>query len=99
MTAVGAALVWGALAKAGVTDTGGDFPVDLANLFGDLVLIGVSCAAFAVTGWRPGRALGLLGTGLLVAAAADGFYLWPVSPNFPAGSTAITALASGSLLL
>src|SRR5436190_17335226 len=75
MTAVGAALVWGALARAGITDFGGDFPVDLANLFGDLVLIGVTCAAFTVTGWRPGRALGLLGTGLLVAAGADAFYL------------------------
>ena len=99
MTAVGAALVWGALVKAGVTDTGGDFPVDLANLFGDLVLIGVTCAAFAVTGWRPGRALGLLGTGLLVAAGADGFYLWQGATNFHVDSTAITALTPGSLLL
>ena len=99
MTAVGAALVWGVLAEAGVTDTGGDFPVDLANLFGDLVLIGVTCAAFAVTGWRPGRALGLLGTGLLVAAAADGFYLWQGATGFEVGSTAITALTPASLLL
>jgi diguanylate cyclase (GGDEF)-like protein len=99
MTAVGAALVWGALAKAGVTDTGGDFPVDLANLFGDLVLIGVTCAAFAVTGWRPGRALGLLGTGLLVAAGADGFYLWQGATGFQVDNTAITALTPGSLLL
>jgi diguanylate cyclase (GGDEF)-like protein len=99
MTAVGAALVWGALVKGGVTDLGGDFPADLANLFGDLILIGVSCAAFAVTGWRPGRALGLLGTGLLVAAAADGFYLWQGVTGFEVGSTAITALTPGSLLL
>jgi diguanylate cyclase (GGDEF)-like protein len=99
MTAVGAALVWGALAKAGVTDTGGDFPVDLANLFGDLALIGVTCAAFTVTGWRPGRALGLLGTGLLVAAGADGFYLWQGATGFHVDSTAITALTPGSLLL
>jgi two-component system, cell cycle response regulator len=99
MTAVGAALVWGALAKAGVTDTGGDFPVDLANLFGDLVLIGVTCAVFTVTGWRPGRALGLLGTGLLVAAGADGFYLWQGATNFHVDSTAITALTPASLML
>jgi diguanylate cyclase (GGDEF)-like protein len=99
MTAVGAALVWGALVKSGVTNTGTDFPVDLANLFGDLVLIGVTCAAFAVTGWRPGRALGVLGTGLLVAAAADGFYLWQGATNFQVDSTAITALTPGSLLL
>jgi diguanylate cyclase (GGDEF)-like protein len=99
MTAVGAALVWGALVKSGVTDLGGDFPVDLANLFGDLVLIGVTCAAFGVTGWRPGRALGLLGTGLLVAAGADGFYLWQGATGFHVDSTAITALTPGSLLL
>jgi diguanylate cyclase (GGDEF)-like protein len=99
MTAVGAALVWGALVKSGITDMGGDFPTDLANLFGDLVLIGVTCAAFAVTGWRPGRALGLLGTGLLVAAAADGFYLWQGATGFHVDSTAITALTPGSLLL
>src|SRR5256885_910656 len=99
MTAVGAALVWGALAKAGITDFGGDFPVDLANLFGDLVLIGVTCAAFTVTGWRPGRALGLLGTGLLVAAGADGFYLWQGATGFHVDSTAITALTPASLML
>jgi diguanylate cyclase (GGDEF)-like protein len=99
MTAVGAALIWGALVKSGVTDLGGDFPADLANLFGDLVLIGVTCAAFAVTGWRPGRALGLLGTGLLMAAAADGFYLWQGATGFHIDSTAITALTPGSLLL
>jgi two-component system cell cycle response regulator len=99
MTAVGAALVWGALVKSGVTDLGGDFPADLANLFGDLVLIGVTCAALAVTGWRPGRALGLLGTGLLVAACADGFYLWQGATGFEVGTTAITALTPGSLLL
>jgi two-component system, cell cycle response regulator len=99
MTAVGAALVWGALAKAGITDMGGDFPVDLANLFGDLVLIGVTCAGFTVTGWRPGRALGLLGTGLLVAAGADGFYLWQGATNFHVDSTAITALTPASLML
>ncbi|MEA2124371.1 MAG: diguanylate cyclase, partial [Solirubrobacteraceae bacterium] len=99
MTAVGAALVWGALVDGGVTNAGGDFPADLANLFGDLVLIGVTCAAFAITGWRPGRALGLLGTGLLVAAAADGFYLWQGVTGFQVGSTAITALTPASLLI
>ena len=99
MTAVGAALVWGALVSGGVTDAGGDFPADLANLFGDLILIGVACAAFAVTGWRPGRALGMLGTGLLIAAAADGFYLWQGVTGFELGSTAITALTPGSLLI
>jgi diguanylate cyclase (GGDEF)-like protein len=99
MTAVGAALVWGALVHGGVTDLGGDFPADLANLFGDLVLIGVTCAAFAFTGWRPGRALGLLGTGLLVAAGADGFYLWQGVTGFQIESTAITALTPASLLL
>jgi two-component system cell cycle response regulator len=99
MAAVGAALVWGALVNSGVTDLGGDFPADLANLFGDLVLIGVASAAFAVTGWRPGRALGLLGTGLLIAAGADGFYLWQGATGSEFGSTAITALTPGSLLL
>ena len=63
------------------------------------MLIGVTCAAFAVTGWRPGRALGLLGTGLLVAAAADGFFLWQGVTGFDVGSTAITALTPASLLL
>jgi two-component system cell cycle response regulator len=99
MTAVGAALVWGALVKGGVTDTGGDFPVDLANFFGDLVLIGVTAAAFTFTGWRPGRALGLLGTGLLLSAAVDGFFLWQGVTGFDVGGTAITALTPGALLL
>ena len=99
MTAVGAALIWGALVDGGVTDMGGDFPADLANLFGDLVLIGVTCAAIAVTGWRPGRALGLLGTGLLVAAGADGFYLWLGVSGFEIDTLAITALTPASLLL
>src|SRR4051794_18094130 len=99
MTAVGAALVWGALVSGGVADLGGDFPADLANLFGDLVLIGLTCAAFAVTSWRPGRALGLLGSGLLIASAADGFYLWQGVTGFQLESTALTALTPGSLIL
>jgi diguanylate cyclase (GGDEF)-like protein len=99
MTAVGAALVWGALVKAGVTNTGGDFPTDLANFFGDIVLVGVTIAVFAITGWRPGRVIGLLGSGLLVAAAADGFFLWQGATGFHVGTTAITALTPGSLLL
>ena len=99
MAAVGAALVWGALVKGGVTDAGGDFPTDLANFFGDLVLIGVTSAAFAITGWRPGRALGLLGAGLLAAAAADGFFLWQGATGFDPGTTAVAALTPGSLLI
>jgi diguanylate cyclase (GGDEF)-like protein len=99
LASVGAALVWGALAAAGVTDTGGDFPVDLANFFGDVVLVGVATALLAVTGWRPGRSLGLLGAGLVLAACADGFFLWQGATGFDPGTTAIAALTPGSMLL
>jgi diguanylate cyclase (GGDEF)-like protein len=99
MATVGAALVWGALQKAGVTDTGEDFPLDLANFFGDLVLVGVAVAALSVTGWRPGRALGLVGAGAAAAACADGFFLWQGATGFDPGTTAVAALTPASMLL
>src|SRR5204862_6706715 len=40
-----------------------------------------------------------LGTGLLVAAGADGFYLWQGATDFHVDSTAITALTPASLML
>jgi two-component system cell cycle response regulator len=99
MTAVGAALVWGALVKAGVTNTGGDFPTDLANFFGDLVLIGVTVAVFAFTSWRPGRVIGLLGAGLIAAAVSDGFFVWQGATGFDVHTTAVAALTPASMLL
>jgi two-component system cell cycle response regulator len=91
MAAVGAALVFGAVvAERSLYPE--DFPVDVATFFCDLVLLGVTVAAFAVTGWRPGRALGLVGAGLVLSALVDGFFLWQEATGFELSTTVVAAL-------
>ena len=49
--------------------------VNLAYPVGDLVLLGLVVALFGLSGWRPGRMLLLLGTGLALNAVSDVIYL------------------------
>jgi two-component system, cell cycle response regulator len=95
MAAVGAALVLGPV----VSSSGGMVvAVDLAFLLGDLLLLGFVVAALALTGWRPDRAWGLLGAGLVAAAAVDGFFLWQSATGATAGSTLAAVLWPASTL-
>jgi diguanylate cyclase (GGDEF)-like protein len=60
------------------SDLGASVPevaVNLAYPLGDLLLLGLVAGAFALTGWRPGRAWLLIGCGLVCNALADSTYL------------------------
>ena len=52
---------------------------NLAYPIGDLVLVMMVVGAFAMSGWRPGRMLWLLGAGLVIFAAADSVYVLRVT--------------------
>ena len=98
MTAVGAALVFGAIA-AERSLYPEDFAMDAAVLFGDLALLGVTIAALTITAWRPGRAVGLVGAGLLLSATVDGFFVWQGATGYQMSTTLIAALWPAAAVL
>jgi diguanylate cyclase (GGDEF)-like protein len=53
----------------------------LAYPVGDLVLVGMVVAVFAMRGWQPGRVWWTLGAGLAVFAVADSVYVLRVTAN------------------
>ncbi|MDP8943853.1 MAG: diguanylate cyclase [Actinomycetota bacterium] len=62
-----------------VEETGGSalaVATDLAYPLGDLVLLAIVGATFALAGWRPGRAWGFIGAGLATAALGDAIFLY-----------------------
>jgi diguanylate cyclase len=62
----------------------GDFGTVATNIaypIGDLVLVTMVVAVFAVRGWRPGRLWWILGAGLVVFAAADSVYVLRVTSH------------------
>ena len=72
-----AALGSGLLAPAAIAGVGGDAlatATSLAYPVGDVVLLALVVAVFALTGWRPGYAWALLGAGLALGAVGDGVY-------------------------
>jgi two-component system cell cycle response regulator len=94
---VGAALVFGAITAQGADSRA--VAVDLTYLMGDLLLLALVVAVFAVTGWRPGRAWSLLGAGLGMSAIVDGFFLHQAAIGADATSTLPAALWPASALL
>jgi diguanylate cyclase len=65
---------------------------NLAYPIGDLVLVTMVVAVFAVRGWRPGRLWWLLGLGLVVFAAADSVYVLRVLSNTYVTGTPLDSL-------
>jgi two-component system, cell cycle response regulator len=55
--------------------------------------------AFALTGWRPGRTLLLLGAALIAGAAADGFLLYGAVTGIDVQTTLMASLWPASALL
>jgi diguanylate cyclase (GGDEF)-like protein len=98
MTAVGAALAFGAIASER-TLYPEDFAMDAAAFFGDLALLGVTIAALTITAWRPGRALGLVGAGLALGAVVDGFFVWQGATGFEMSTTLVAALWPAAAVL
>jgi len=96
MAAVGAALV---LPAVGASGDFSEVAVDLAYLLGDVMLIGLVISAFALTEWRPDRTLLLVGTGLVLSAVVDGFFLWQGATGTAVDSTLVATLWPASALM
>ena len=75
IAALTAAVLYPAIERA----THGDVEAVAANIaypLGDLLLVGFVIGAVALTGWRPGRGLILIGFGLVLNAVANGVDLY-----------------------
>jgi two-component system cell cycle response regulator len=75
------------------------FATNLAYPIGDLLLLGCVLAALSATGWRPGRAIGLIAAGLLLRAVADFVYLDQVTLGTYSGGLLDTCWPAASLLV
>ncbi|MFZ0180684.1 MAG: EAL domain-containing protein [Candidatus Dormiibacterota bacterium] len=78
VAAVEAMLVIGPIWQASKGDFG-TVATNIAYPIGDLVLVTMIVAVFAVRGWRPGRLWWTLGMGLVIFAAADSVYVLRVT--------------------
>jgi two-component system cell cycle response regulator len=96
-SAIGADLLFGAITGGG-RDTA-TVAVDLSYAMGDLLLLGFVVAVFALTGWRPGRALVIVGAGLVTSAVVDGYFLYEAAVGDVPGTTAAASLWLVSALL
>ena len=93
-SAIASALVFGALVGDDTV-----VAVDLSYALGDLLLLGFVVGVFGLTGWRPGRALVLVGTALLVSAVVDGFFLYEAAFDISVDSTLMATLWPASAVL
>jgi two-component system, cell cycle response regulator len=96
--ALGAAVLFEVVLDA----TSGSPAVVVTNLaypLGDVLLLAVVVAVFALTGWRPGRAWAVIGGGLAVSALADGIFLLQTATDTYAEGTILDMLWPASMLL
>jgi two-component system cell cycle response regulator len=71
----------------------------LAYPVGDLVLLIFVAAIFTMTGFRPGKALAMIGAGLLITGIADSAYTYLASTStYASGGILDTAWPAGMLL-
>jgi two-component system, cell cycle response regulator len=75
------------------------FATNLAYPVGDLILLGIALAALSATGWRPGRAIGLIAGGLLLRALVDFIYLDQITRGTYDGGILDTGWPAASLLV
>jgi two-component system, cell cycle response regulator len=95
--AIAADLVFGALVGHGRESA--TVAVDLSYALADLLLLGFVVAVFGLTGWRPGRALLMVGVGLVTSAIVDGYFLYESATGGTVGSTLMASLWPASTLL
>jgi diguanylate cyclase (GGDEF)-like protein len=96
-SAIAAALVFGAI--VGQSSEDAVIAVDLSYALGDLLLLGFVVGVFGLTGWRPGRALLLVGAALVTSAIVDGFFLYEAALGLSVDSTLMATLWPASALL
>ncbi len=73
--------------------------VNLAYPLGDLLLLSLVVASFALSGWRPDRGWMLMGLGLGLMAAGDGVYLFQSAKGTYVEGTMLDALWPAAALL
>jgi two-component system, cell cycle response regulator len=96
-SAIAAALIFGTVVGRG--EDGSVIAVDLAYVIGDLLLLGFVVAMFGLTGWRPGRALLLVGAALVTSAIVDGWFLYTLVTGQAVETTLVATLWPASALL
>jgi two-component system, cell cycle response regulator len=75
VTAIGSSLLMDYV-LANTTGTPTQIAVAIAYPALDLIILAVAAGAVALTGWRPGRALGLVAVGVACGAVGDGVYTY-----------------------
>jgi two-component system cell cycle response regulator len=99
VAALGAAVVFQAVLDA-IGGSPAAVATNLAYPLADVTLIALVVWALAVTGWRPGRAWGLLAAGLLVFSISDCLYLFETAKgSYVQGSPTDLGWIAGGLLL
>ena len=78
VAAFGAGVVLPPVVAAGEGNAA-EVATNLAYPLGDLVVLALLAALAALTGWRPGRSVGLLALGCAIFASADVLYLYRVA--------------------
>ncbi len=96
-SAIAAAFIFGTIAGGGRNSS--VIAVDLAYAIGDLLLLGFVVAVFGLTGWRPGRALLLVGAALVTSAIVDGWFLYNLATGQTVDTTLVATLWPASALL
>jgi two-component system, cell cycle response regulator len=76
-----------------------EIATDLAYPLGDVLMLALVIGVFALTGWRPGRAWGFIGAGLMAMAAADSIYAYQASKGAYVEGTVLDALWPASTML
>jgi two-component system cell cycle response regulator len=82
--------------------TSGSASVVITNLaypLGDVILLALVFAVFALTSWRPGRVWAVIGGALAATALADGIYLFQTATNTYTEGTILDAMWPASILL
>ncbi len=98
--AVAAAVAYGPVVhEGGAGDLSAAVLTNLAYPVGDLLLLGVVVAIFGLTGWRPGAAWLVLGIGLALNAAGDGWYLVQTADGTYVEGSLVDAMWPASALL
>jgi diguanylate cyclase (GGDEF)-like protein len=96
--AVGAAV----LLEVVIHDTHGTVLAEAANLaypIGDIVLVALVVAVYALSGGRPGPGWAMIGGALTLSAVADGIYLYQTADGTYVSGTWLDALWPAALIL
>ena len=92
VAALESTLVIGPIIKASSGVSAASLATNIAYPIGDMVLVTMVVAVFAVRGWRPGRLWWTLGAGLVLFAAADSVFVLQVTTNTYVTGTPLDSL-------